>query len=65
MLVPAAHWQFAQKFAFTPEDIQRLTDAFESALLQLNLENSESAEAEEVARRIFGGPSRVSAPSDP
>jgi hypothetical protein len=45
--------KFLQKSAFTPEDIEKLTEVFESALHQLNLKNRESTEAEEVARRIM------------
>ena len=45
--------KFLQKAAFTPDDIEKLTEAFESALHQLNLKNRESAEAEDVARRII------------
>jgi hypothetical protein len=42
-----------QKAFFSPQDIDKLTDAFESALHQLNLKDRRSSVAEEVARRII------------
>src|SRR5882757_2143572 len=50
--VPVAIYRLLQKLAFGPEDISRMSAAYEEALLRLGLNDREDPLTEIVARRI-------------
>lgn len=47
-----AIYRLLQKSAFDPDDVKRMSDAYERALVQLELKNREDPLTEEIAKLI-------------